>query len=102
MTPPKLGIRSATVPAPVRGGLPEVIVGPANLGGQLINLLGTGGYQVKKVAYLLVIIASIVWLSVEVRHGLSSSWCTAYAMLLGAVTTGYLGGKKIAAGQVTK
>ena len=69
---------------------------------RLLNMLGVGGWQVKKFAYLLVIISSVVWLSVEIRNGISSSWCTAYTILIGAVTTGYLGGKKIAAGQVQK
>jgi hypothetical protein len=68
----------------------------------LLNLLGTGGWQVKKVAYLLVIIASIVWLSIELGKGFTETWKTVYGMLVLAVTTGYLGGKKITAGQVQK
>ena len=59
------------------------------------RLLATGGPQAKKVAYLSVVMASIAWLSIDLRHGISASWVTVYGLLLSAVTTGYLGGKKI-------
>lgn len=62
----------------------------------LKSLLGIGGWQAKKAAYLLVIVASVAWLSVDLRHGITANWIAVYVALLGAVTTGYLGGKKIA------
>lgn len=62
----------------------------------LMSLLDRGGWQAKKVAYLLVVLASLVWLSVGLKWGITANWITVYSLLLAAVTTGYLGGKRIA------
>ena len=59
------------------------------------RLLEQGGPQIKKVAYGLVVLASIAWLSIDLRHGISTNWIAVYAILTSAVSTGYLVGKKI-------
>ena len=64
-----------------------------------MNLLGHGGWQTKKLAYALVAVAGIVWLSVDLRLGIRSDWNAAFLILVGMVTGGYLGGKQIAKGQ---
>jgi hypothetical protein len=61
----------------------------------LMSLLSHGGAQTKKAAYLLVVVASVTWLSVDLRHGITEKWIAVYGLLLTAVTSGYLGGKKI-------
>lgn len=65
--------------------------------GLLSGLLSRGGPQSKKVAYLAVIAAGIVWLSIGLWVPIRDSWNVAFALLLGAVTTGYVGGKKVEA-----
>lgn len=63
-----------------------------------MSLLGHGGWQTKKLAYALVVVAGIVWLSVDLRKNIRAEWNGAFAILAGMVTGGYLGGKKIAQG----
>lgn len=62
----------------------------------ITSLLSRGGPQSKKTAYLMVVVCGcfcLVWHGV--RHGIGVEWLGALAALLGATTTGYLGGKKI-------
>ena len=62
----------------------------------LPGLLGRGGPQTKKVAYLAVIVSGIVWLSIGMKVEIKPEWNVAFGLLLGAVTTGYVGGKYVA------
>ena len=63
----------------------------------LVSLLGRGGWQTKKAAYLVVVVSTVAWLSVDLHmhQGITGNWISVYALLLGAVTTGYLGGKRL-------
>lgn len=63
----------------------------------LASLLSRGGPQTKKLAYLAVITASLVWLSVGLKVEIKREWNVAFGLLLAAVTTGYVGGKKVGA-----
>lgn len=60
------------------------------------DLLSRGGPQTKKIAYLVVIAAGVVWLTVGLWVPIRAEWNVAFGFLLGAVTTGYVGGKKVA------
>ena len=59
------------------------------------GLLSRGGPQTKKLAYLYGIAVSSVWLTIGLWVPIKSEWNYALAMFLGAVTTGYVGGKKV-------
>jgi hypothetical protein len=63
----------------------------------LNDLLGPGGPQAKKAAYLFVVFGGMFCLYVDmvIELTLSASWVTVYGMLLAAVTGGYIKGKMI-------
>lgn len=61
------------------------------------DLLSRGGPQTKKVAYLWGIFVASVWLTIGLWVPIRSEWNVALALFLGAVTTGYVGGKKVGA-----
>lgn len=58
-------------------------------------LLSRGGPQTKKLAYLYGIAVASVWLTIGLWVPIKSEWNVALALFLGAVTTGYVGGKKV-------
>jgi len=60
------------------------------------SLLGPGGPQTKRLAYLMVITAGIVWLSVGLKVEIKREWNYAFGSLLLAVSGGYVGGKLVA------
>ena len=67
--------------------------------GFLLRLLSTGGPRVKAVGYLLVVVASVLWLSWDLsRRGIRSDWNAAFWALLSAVVVGYVGGKYVGGG----
>ena len=60
----------------------------------LKNLLSASGeVQTKKVAYLVVVFSSVVWLSISLP--VTTEWNVAFGLLLTTVSSGYLGGKAI-------
>lgn len=59
------------------------------------GLLSRGGPQTKKLAYLYGIAVASVWLTIGLWVPIKAEWNVALAMFLGAVTTGYVGGKKV-------
>lgn len=59
------------------------------------GLLARGGPQTKKLAYLYGIGVASVWLTIGLWVPIKSEWNVALALFLGAVTTGYVGGKKV-------
>ena len=61
-------------------------------------ILSPGGPQTKKAAYLLVIVAGVVWLSIGLWVPIRAEWNIAFGLLLAAVTGGYVGGKAVAVG----
>lgn len=61
------------------------------------GLLSRGGPQTKKLAYLAGIAAAIVWLTLGIWIPIRAEWNVAFALFLGAITTGYVGGKKVGA-----
>jgi len=61
------------------------------------GLLSRGGPQTKKLAYLYGIAVASVWLTIGLWVPIKAEWNYALAMFLGAVTTGYVGGKKVGA-----
>ena len=61
------------------------------------GLLGRGGPQTKKLAYLYGIAVASVWLTIGLWVPIKAEWNVALALFLGAVTTGYVGGKKVGA-----
>lgn len=60
-------------------------------------LLSRGGPQTKKLAYLWVILCSTIWLTIGIWRPFTAEWNVALGLLLTAVTTGYVGGKKVGA-----
>ena len=62
----------------------------------LNGVLGRGGPQTKKLAFLYGIVVASVWLTIGLWVPIRSEWNVALALFLGAVTTGYVGGKKVA------
>jgi len=60
-----------------------------------MGLLGRGGPQTKKLAYIWVIACSTIWLTIGIWRPFSAEWNVAFGLLLTAVTTGYVGGKKV-------
>ena len=70
---------------------------PSNGTSLLKGLISRGGPQTKKVAYLAGIAAGIVWLSIGLFIGIKPEWNVAFGLFLGAITTGYVGGKKVGA-----
>ena len=63
----------------------------------LMGLLGRGGPQTKKLAYLWGILVASIWLTIGLWVPITAEWNVALALFLGAVTTGYVGGKKVGA-----
>lgn len=63
----------------------------------VLGLLGRGGPQTKKLAYIWVIACSTIWLTIGIWRPFSAEWNVAFGLLLTAVTTGYVGGKKVGA-----
>ena len=61
----------------------------------LMGLLGRGGPQTKKLAYIWVVFCSTIWLTIGIWRPFSAEWNVALGLLLTAVTTGYVGGKKV-------
>jgi hypothetical protein len=61
------------------------------------DLLSRGGPQTKKLAYLYGIAVASVWLTIGLWVPIRPEWNVALALFLGAITTGYVGGKKVAA-----
>lgn len=59
------------------------------------GLLTRGGPQTKKLAYLAGIAAAIIWLTLGIWIPIRAEWNVAFALFLGAITTGYVGGKKV-------
>lgn len=60
------------------------------------RLLARGGPQTKKLAFLGVIGAGIIWLTIGLWVPLRPEWNVAFGLLLAAGTGGYVGGKAIA------
>jgi hypothetical protein len=54
-----------------------------------------GGASTKRVAYMIVVVSAIVWLSVDLRHGIGERWLAAFNSLLFLAGSGYLGGKAV-------
>ena len=65
------------------------------------DLLSRGGPQTKKLAYLYGIAVASVWLTIGLWVPIRSEWNVALALFLGAITTGYVGGKKVGAAALT-
>lgn len=61
------------------------------------SLLARGGPQTKKLAYLWVILCATIWLTIGIWRPFTAEWNVALGLLLTAVTTGYVGGKKVGA-----
>jgi len=63
----------------------------------LQSLIGRGGPQTKKVAFLVFVITGVFYLGLDLlfQRILSETWVAAFAILAGTVTGGYLGGKHI-------
>lgn len=61
------------------------------------GLLNRGGPQTKKLAYLYGIGVASIWLTIGLWVPIKPEWNVALALFLGAVTTGYVGGKKVGA-----
>ena len=61
----------------------------------VLGLLGRGGPQTKKLAYLWVVFCSTIWLTIGIWRPFSAEWNVALGLLLTAVTTGYVGSKKV-------
>ena len=73
----------------------------ADLRSVLMGLLGRGGPQTKKLAFLYGILVASVWLTIGLWVPITAEWNVALALFLGAVTTGYVGGKKVGAAAPT-
>ena len=67
----------------------------------LLGLLGRGGPQTKKLAYLWGIFVTSIWLTIGLWVPITADWNVALALFLGAVTTGYVGGKRVGAAAPT-
>jgi len=65
------------------------------VGSWLSSLLGRGGPQTKKLAYLWVILCATIWLTIGIWRPFTAEWNVALGLLLTAATTGYVGGKKV-------
>ena len=63
----------------------------------------SGGASTKRVAYLIVVIAAVCWLSFE-QHSkaFSDAWVSVFNVLVMLVGSGYLGGKAISTIPTTK
>lgn len=61
----------------------------------LMGLLGRGGPQTKKLAFLYGILVASIWLTIGLWVPITAEWNVALALFLGAITTGYVGGKKV-------
>ena len=61
------------------------------------QMLGRGGTQVKKVAYIFVVFCGMACLimDLQIERKLSTTWVTAFGLLTGFVTSGYAIGKAI-------
>ena len=67
------------------------------MGSWFSSLLARGGPQTKKLAYLWVILCTTIWLTIGIWRPFTTEWNVALGLLLTAVTTGYVGGKKVGA-----
>jgi hypothetical protein len=56
-------------------------------------LFTRGGWELKKVSFFLVVLASIVWLSCSLTTPFSFLWCLAYSVLLALVGGPYFASK---------
>ena len=63
----------------------------------VLGLLGRGGPQTKKLAFLYGILVASIWLTIGLWVRITAEWNVALALFLGAITTGYVGGKKVGA-----
>ena len=63
----------------------------------VLGLLGRGGPQTKNLAYLWGILVASIWLTIGLWVPITAEWNVALALFLGAITTGYVGGKKVGA-----
>jgi len=61
------------------------------------SVLGRGGPQVKKVAYLLTVSVGLACLVADlcIERTISTTWVAALGVITGFVTTGYVWAKKI-------
>jgi type IV secretory pathway VirB2 component (pilin) len=67
----------------------------------LLSMFERGGPQVKKVAYLFVIVTGMGCLIADlaIERTLQTTWVAALGLLVGAVTGSYLGAKQIEKGK---
>jgi len=67
----------------------------------VLGLLGRGGPQTKKLAFIWGIFVTSIWLTIGLWLPITAEWNVALALFLGAITTGYVGGKKVGAAAPT-
>lgn len=81
--------------SPTHGQTPTETTNTSTPIGLFRGLLGRGGPQTKKLAYLYGIAVASVWLTIGLWVEIKAEWNWAFGLFLGAVTTGYVGGKKV-------
>jgi len=82
---------------PTPGQTPTTSAPTNTLIGLFRGLLGRGGPQTKKIAYLYGILVASLWLTIGLWIPIRAEWNIAFGLFLGAITTGYVGGKRVAA-----